>query len=59
MRYQLLPGAERDTRSGPGDRGEAPTDVAASGAAGAAGMRWLWGLVELRLLGEADPDTAA
>jgi hypothetical protein len=29
-----------------------------AGAAGAAGMRWLWGQVELRL-GQAEPDSAA
>jgi hypothetical protein len=36
----------------------APADPPASGDAGAAGMCWLWGLVELHL-GRAEPDSAA
>jgi hypothetical protein len=34
------------------------TESFAGGAAGTAGLQWLWGMVELRL-SQAEPDTAA
>ncbi len=55
MRYQLRLCAEHGAQPGTGEsaviRPESP-------AAGAAGLCWLWGLVELRL-GQAEPDSAA
>jgi hypothetical protein len=58
MGYQLRLCAEHRARPGSGEQTMAPADPPASGHAGAAGMCWLWGLVELRL-GQAEPDTAA
>lgn len=36
----------------------AATEPFPGGAAGTAGLQWLWGMVELRL-SQAEPDTAA
>jgi hypothetical protein len=58
MGYQLRRCAEHGAQPGSGEHTTAPADQPASGAAGAAGMSWLWGLVELRLA-RADPDSAA
>jgi hypothetical protein len=53
MKYQLC--AEQGAQPGPGQSAAASADPP---AAGAAGLCWLWGLVELRL-GQAEPDSAA
>jgi len=58
MRYQLRAGADQGGRPGPEERATVPAEPVASSAAGAAGLHWLWDLVELRL-GEAEPDHAA
>jgi len=59
MRYQLLLCADHDGQPGPGERTAAPAEERLAGsAAGAAGLQWLWGLVELSL-GQAEPDSAA
>jgi hypothetical protein len=42
----------------PEERTTAHADRLAGDEAGTAGLRWLWGLVELRL-GQAEPDNAA
>lgn len=55
MRYQLRLCAEHDAQPGTGASAVARTDPP---TAGAAGLSWLWGLVELRL-GQAEPDSAA
>ena len=55
MRYQLRPCAEHGAQPGPGQSAVTSVDPP---AAGAAGLCWLWGLVELRL-GQAEPDSAA
>jgi hypothetical protein len=58
MRYQLRLCAERGAQPGPEQRAPAHADPPVSGAAGAAGLCWLWGQVELRLA-QAEPDSAA
>ena len=59
MRYQLLLCADHVGQSGPDERTLAPAAAApAGGAAGMAGLQWLWGLVEMRL-SQPGPDTAA
>jgi hypothetical protein len=58
MRYQLRLCAEHGAQPGPEKRALTHADPPVAGAAGAAGMRWLWGQVELRL-GQAEPDSAA
>lgn len=59
MRYQLLLRAEQGGQPGPGERTMVPAEERTAGtAAGAAGLQWLWGMVELRL-NEPEPDTAA
>ena len=59
MRYQLLLCADHGGRSGPEERIVLPAaEPLAGGAAGTAGLQWLWELVELRR-SQAGPDTAA
>jgi hypothetical protein len=59
MTYQLPRCADHAGQSGADERAEAPTvEQLAGGAAGTAGLQWLWGLVELHL-SQAEPDTAA
>jgi hypothetical protein len=59
MRDQLLPSADHGGQLGPEERTVVPiAEPIAGAAAGADGLQWLWGLVELRL-GQAEPDTAA
>ncbi len=59
MRDKLLPSADHGGQLSPEDRTVVPiAEPIAGGAAGAAGLQWLWGLVELRL-SQAEPDTAA
>jgi len=58
MGYQLRVCAEYGAQPGSEEHTMARADPPASGDAGAAGMCWLWGLVELHL-GRADPDSAA
>jgi len=58
MGHQPRPYAEHRQEPGSEERTMAPADPPASGDAGAAGMSWLWGLVELRL-GRAEPDASA
>jgi hypothetical protein len=55
MRYKLRPCAEHLAQPAPGQSAATSADPP---AAGAAGLCWLWGLVELRL-GQAEPDSAA
>ena len=56
MRDQMLPSADHGGQLSPEDRTVVP--IAEPVAAGAAGLQWLWGLVELHL-SQAEPDTAA
>ena len=58
MRYQLRLCTEHGAQPGPGEGAMTRTDPPRSDAAGAVGLSWLWGLVELRL-GQAEPDSAA
>jgi hypothetical protein len=59
MRDQLRMPADHGGQLSPEDRTAVPiAEPIAGGAAGAAGLQWLWGRVELRL-GQAEPDTAA
>ncbi len=61
MRYQLRLCTEDGAQPSPGGSAVTRVDPPASGAAGvagAAGLCWLWGLVELRL-GPVEPDSAA
>jgi hypothetical protein len=55
MRYQLRLCTEHGAQPGPGESAVTRADPPESGAAG---LHWLWGLVELRL-GQAEPDSAA
>jgi len=57
MKDQLCLCASPDGRS-PGERAAALAEPAAGDDAGAAGLWWLWELVELRL-SQAQPDSAA
>ena len=54
MRHQLQVGPDQPGRPRPGERAAAPAEQAPSGAAGVAGLSWLWELVEFRLA-EAGP----
>jgi hypothetical protein len=59
MKYQLLLCQGQGERSGAEEQAAVPTaEPLASGAAGTAGLQWLWGLVELSL-SQAEPDSAA
>jgi hypothetical protein len=59
MRDQLLPSADHGGQLSPEERTVVPiAEPIAGGAAGVAGLQWLWGLVELHL-SQAEPDTAA
>lgn len=59
MRYQLLLRTDDAERSGAEERTAVPAGQPLTGGpAGAAGLQWLWGMVELRL-GQAEPDPAA
>jgi hypothetical protein len=58
MRYQLRLCTENGAQPGPGEGTVTGADPPAAGAAGVAGLCWLWGLVELRA-GQAEPDSAA
>jgi hypothetical protein len=58
MGHQLRLRAEPGARPSPRERAMVPADPPASGGAGAAGLCWLWGLVELHLA-QAEPDSAA
>jgi hypothetical protein len=55
MRYQLLRSADHDGQPG---REEHTVVHAAEPLAGAAGLQWLWGMVELSV-SPGEPDTAA
>jgi hypothetical protein len=66
MRHQLRLCPDQSGQLRPEERTTAPTtaraaaraDPVAGDEAGTDGLRWLWGLVELRL-GQAEPDSAA
>jgi hypothetical protein len=59
MRYQLLPCADHGGQPRHGERAVASAaEPLAGGAAGTAGLQWLWGLVELHL-SQAEPGPAA
>lgn len=58
MTYQLHRCPDRPGRSRPGERAAATAEQPACGAAGMAGLAWLWELVEFRLR-EAEPDHPA
>lgn len=59
MRDQSLQSADHGGQLSPEDRTVVPiAEPIAGGAAGTAGLQWLWRLVELRL-GQSEPDTAA
>lgn len=59
MRYQLLLCTDHGAQSGPDERAAAPAEERLAGsAAGADGLQWLWGLVELSL-SQGEPDSAA
>lgn len=58
MRHHLRPCPDQDERPGPEHAHPALPEPLADGAAGSAGLWWLWGLVELRT-SQADPDSAA
>ncbi len=58
MKYQLRLCTEDGAQPGPGESAVTRVGPPASGAAGVAGLCWLWGLVELRL-GPVEPDSAA
>ena len=58
MRHQLRLCPDQSGQLRPEERTMAHADRLAGDEAGTAGLRWLWGLVELRL-GQAEPDNAA
>jgi hypothetical protein len=59
MRYQLPRYAGHGGQSGADEPAVVPiAEPLTGGAAGAAGLQWLWALVELRL-SQDEPDTAA
>jgi len=58
MRYQLRPCADHGGQFSPEERMTAQADPGADSEAGAAGLWWLWGLVESHTR-QAEPDNAA
>jgi hypothetical protein len=58
MRHQLRLCADHGGQLGPEERAVTQADPLAAAEAGAAGLRWLWGLVELNTR-QAEPDNAA
>jgi hypothetical protein len=58
MRHQLRLCADQGVQFSPEERTTAQADPRAGSEAGAAGLWWLWGLVEMHT-SQAEPDTAA
>ena len=58
MRHQLRLCADHGGQFSPEERATAQADPRAGGEAGAAGLWWLWGLVESHTR-QAEPDNAA
>ena len=58
MSHQLRLCADQGGQFRPQERTTAQEDPRAGREAGTAGLRWLWGLVELHT-GQAEPDNAA